>query len=66
VAAIAEPSLADLMLGPQLELFSRAPEWHELTADRPNLREWLTRIEARPSMRATVWEALRERVAEAA
>jgi len=52
------PSLADLMLGPELELFSRAPEWAELTEARPNLRAWLARIEARPAMQAVVWERL--------
>ena len=62
----AQPSLADLMLGPQLELFSRAPEWSELTWERPNLQRWLAQIEARPSMQATLWERLLEQVAEAA
>ena len=52
------PSLADLMLGPQLELFRRAPEWTELTAERANLPAWLDRIEARPAMQAVVWERL--------
>jgi glutathione S-transferase len=56
-------SLADLMIGPQLELYSRTPEWAELTADRENLRTWLDRLEARPSMRATLWERLPERIA---
>lgn len=55
-------SLADLMIGPQLELFSRAPEWAELTAGRENLREWLARIEARPAMQATLWERLPARI----
>jgi len=56
-------SLADLMIGPQLELYSRTPEWAELTADRVNLRTWLDRLEGRPSMRATLWERLPERIA---
>ena len=62
----AHVSLADLMVGPQLELYSRAPEWQELTAGRDNLVRWLERIEARPSMRATLWEKLPERIAQAA
>jgi glutathione S-transferase len=57
-----ELSLADLMIGPQLELFNRTPEWEELTAGRENLREWLAQIEARPSMRATLWQRLPERI----
>lgn len=52
------PSIADLMLGPQLELFSRAPEWVELTDTHYNLRTWLDRIEARPAMQAVTWERL--------
>ena len=59
-------SLADLMIGPQLELYRRAPEWDELVAERGNLSGWLERLEARPSMRATLWEALSARIAEAA
>jgi glutathione S-transferase len=55
-------SLADLMTGPQLELYARTPEWAELTAGRENLRRWLVRLEARPSMRATLWERLPERI----
>ncbi len=51
-------SLADLMIAPQLEFFSRTPEWHELTADRRNLLSWLERMEARPSFRKTIWEKL--------
>jgi glutathione S-transferase len=49
-------SLADLILAPQLEFFSQTPEWEPLTADKPNLRSWLERMNARPSMRATTWE----------
>jgi glutathione S-transferase len=60
-------SLADLMIGPQLELYRRTPEWAELTQGRENLRTWLDRLEARSSMQATLWERLGERiVAEAA
>ena len=60
------PCLADLMVGAQLELFARAPEWAELTGDRPNLATWLERVEALSGQRATVWEALAQRFAPAA
>jgi glutathione S-transferase len=55
-------SLADLMIGPQLELYSRTPEWAGLTEGRGNLRDWLSRLEARPSMQRTLWERLPERI----
>ena len=51
-------SLADFAVGPQLELFARADEWNELVADAPNLADYLERIEAQPSMRATKMETL--------
>ena len=51
-------SLADLLVGPQLELFARAPEWEELIAKAPNLADFLTRIEARPAMQITRMERL--------
>jgi glutathione S-transferase len=49
-------SLADLMLAPQLDFFSVIPEWDALTAERPALRSWLARMNARPSMARTTWE----------
>lgn len=51
-------SLADLMIAPQLELFSRTPEWKELTAQRDNLADWLQRMEARASLQNTTWERI--------
>lgn len=48
-------SLADLIVAPQVEFFSRTPEWAPLTAERPNLVAWLDRAEARPSLMATTW-----------
>jgi glutathione S-transferase len=51
-------TLADLLVGPQLELFARAPEWQELAAAAPNLADFLARIEARPSMQVTQMEKL--------
>jgi glutathione S-transferase len=49
-------SLADLLLAPQLDFFSVIPEWEALTAERPALRSWLARMNARPSMAHTTWE----------
>jgi len=49
-------SLADLILVPQLDFLSQTPEWGPLTANAQNLRSWLERMNARPSMHATTWE----------
>jgi glutathione S-transferase len=54
-------SLADVLAGAHLELFARIPEWHPLTARHRNLKQWLDRVEQRPAMQATRWEALAER-----
>lgn len=51
----AKLSLADLMVAPQLDLFTDTPEWAELTSSTPNLLAWLDRMSARPSMQATTW-----------
>lgn len=58
-------SLADLVLASQLEFFRATPEWEPLTAGAANLRQWLDRMIARPSMSATTWERL-ARLAQAA
>lgn len=55
-------SLADLAVFPQLEFLSMAPEWAVLVGPHPNLAAWLARMAARPSMQATTWERLAERV----
>ena len=49
-------TLADVILAPQLDFFVATPEWEPLTANSPNIRQWLDRMNARPSMRATTWE----------
>jgi glutathione S-transferase len=49
-------TLADVILAPQLGFFAATPEWEPLTANSPNVRQWLDRMNARPSMRATTWE----------
>jgi glutathione S-transferase len=53
-------SLADLMVGPQLEILSRTPEWTSLVDGRGNLVTYLQRLESRPSFAATRWERLME------
>jgi len=59
-------SLADLLLAPHLSMFAQAPEGAAILREHENLSGWLVRIEARPSMRATTWDRLLERVAAAA
>ncbi len=49
-------SLADLLVGPQVEFFTHTPEWRILAAPHSNLVAWQARMEARPSFRATTWE----------
>jgi glutathione S-transferase len=57
------PSLADLLLAPQMSMFALAPEGAEMLREHGNLRDWLARMEARPSMQATTWDTLLARVA---
>jgi len=49
-------TLADVMLAPQLDFLRDLPEWEPLTAQHPNLRAWLARVNQRPSMLATTWQ----------
>lgn len=49
-------SLADVLLASHLDFFRETPEWEPLTARTANLREWLARMNARPSMVASTWE----------
>ncbi len=53
-------TLADLLIAPQLDLFSRIPEWDILTAGLEGLVAWLARMNARSSMSATTWERVSE------
>jgi len=53
-------SLADLLVAPQLSLFTLTPEWSALVAPHKNLVAWLARMEARPSLKATTWERVSE------
>jgi glutathione S-transferase len=59
-------SLADLLLAPHLSMFAQAPEGAQILQEHGNLNRWLARIEARPSMQATTWDRLLERVKAAA
>ena len=49
-------TLADAMIAPQLDFLAQTPEWAPLTAQRANLRDWLARVSARPSLASTTWE----------
>ena len=49
-------SLADILLAPQLDFLRATPEWEPLSTEHDNLRTWLDRMNARPSMVATTWE----------
>ena len=54
------PSLADLLVAPQIDFFRDQPEWLPLTGPHPNLGAWLERMNARPSFKATTWQRLQE------
>jgi glutathione S-transferase len=54
-------SLADLLLAPHLSMFAQAPEGVQILQGHENLKRWLARVEARPSMKATTWDRLLER-----
>lgn len=49
-------TLADILVAPQLDFLAATPEWELLIAGRPNLADWLIRMNDRPSMQATTWE----------
>jgi glutathione S-transferase len=59
-------SLADLLLAPHLSMFAEAPEGAQILQEHENLRRWLARIEACPSMQATTWDRLLDRAKAAA
>jgi glutathione S-transferase len=54
------PSLADLLVAPAVEFFTAVPEWSALGAPHANLVSWMTRMQERPSMKATTWERVSE------
>ena len=49
-------TLADLLLAPQLDFLAQTPEWAQLSAGNRNLVDWLERLNARDSLKATTWE----------
>jgi glutathione S-transferase len=51
-------TLADIMLGAQLDLFMECPEGRELMAQTKHLSAWLKRMTSRPSFAATQPPAL--------
>jgi glutathione S-transferase len=53
-------SLADLLVAPAVAFFTVTPEWSALGAPHANLASWMTRMQERPSMKATTWERLSE------
>ncbi|MDB5707917.1 MAG: putative glutathione S-transferase [Sphingomonas bacterium] len=56
-------SLADLMLAPHLVFLPHFAEGAAILAPHANLAAWIERMEARPSMKATTWDRLREGIA---
>jgi glutathione S-transferase len=49
-------TLADLLIAPQLDFLAETPEWAPLSAGNQNLVDWLERMNARVSLKATTWE----------
>ena len=56
----AEPSLADLLVAPQIAFLAATPEWTVLGAPHGNLVAWIERMNARPSLQANTWERVAE------
>ena len=52
------PSLADLMLIPHFVFLPAFDEGRAMLASHANVADWIARMEMRPSMKATSWEAL--------
>jgi glutathione S-transferase len=59
-------TLADLMLAPQFDFLQQTPEWEPLASSHANLRQWLTRMQARTSLQATTWDKVAARANAAA
>jgi glutathione S-transferase len=58
-------SLADVHLAPQMDFLSQTPEWETLAPPDGTIAQWLARIQARPSLQATTWEAVAARAVPA-
>ena len=54
-------SLADTIIAPHLSMLSEFAEGRDLLAGQPTLAAWLARMDERPSMRGTTWDALTEK-----
>ena len=59
-------TLADALIAPHLDFFTEAPEWEPLAAPHANLRAWVERMRARPSMAATTREHVAAKAQQAA
>jgi glutathione S-transferase len=55
-----ELSIADLMLAPHLTMFAETAEGASMLQPHINVRSWVERMNARPSMIATTWDKLHE------
>jgi glutathione S-transferase len=53
-------SIADLLLAPQLTMFAEVTEGAAMLQPHANIRSWVERMNARPSMKATTWDKLHE------
>ena len=54
------PSLADLHLAAQFDFLTETPEWAPLTEGKPNLVDWIVRMNERPSLVKTTWTKVEE------
>jgi glutathione S-transferase len=51
------------VLAPHLAFLHATPEWQPLTEKHANLRAWMDRMNARPSMMSTTWERVAAKAA---
>lgn len=58
-------SLADILLACHIDFFLGTPEWDHLSPARPEVVDWLDRMNARPSMAKTTWALVAEMAAAA-
>ena len=56
-------SLADILLASHIDFFLGTPEWDHLSSGRPEVADWLDRMNARPCMARTTWALVAEMVA---
>ena len=54
-------SVADIMLAPVLDFLAMSKEGSEIISGHVRLLDWLGRMEARPSLKATTMQALQLR-----